>query len=135
VAQFELLQQGHQRLWDTHAGINQLRSIRKRADDWAARSREKAELAGVSKAASDLIERLRPIEEELIQVNAKTRGDTLNFPVKLNGKLAALTGVISSGDGPPTASSREVFDDLSKRVQTQLDQLGEVLATEVAFLN
>jgi hypothetical protein len=70
-----------------------------------------------------------------MQVNAKSREDTLNFPVRLNGKLAALKGMVASADGPPTASARAVFDDLSARVQTQLDQLSEALATEVAFLN
>ena len=57
------------------------------------------------------------------------------MPVKLNGKLASLAALIASGDGAPTAAARGVFSDLSARVQTQLDQLGEVLATEVAFLN
>jgi hypothetical protein len=89
----------------------------------------------VAKAAQALVDRLRPIEEELIQTKAVSRGDTLNFPVKLNGKLAALKGTIANGDGAPTASQRGVFDDLSRRVQTQLDRLSEVLATEVAFLN
>jgi len=131
-AQFELLQQVHRRLSDTHAAINQLRALRRQADAW--RSRVGSDTA-VGKAAQALIDRLNPIEEELIQVKAVSRGDTLNFPVKLNGKLAALEGTIASGDGAPTASQRGVFEDLSQRVQTQLDQLSEVLATEVAFLN
>jgi photosystem II stability/assembly factor-like uncharacterized protein len=135
LAQFELLQQVNRRLSDTHAAINQLRSVRRQAEDWSARAKPRSELESVYKAAQALLERIKPVESELIQVNAKTRGDTLNFPVMLNGKLAALEGAIASGDGAPTASARAVFDDLSQRVQTQLDQLAEVLATEVAFLN
>lgn len=131
-AQFDLLQKAHQRLSDTHAAINQLRALRGQADAW--RTRVAADQP-VAQAAQALIDRLRPIEEELIQVKAVSRGDTLNFPVKLNGKLAALAGTIANGDGAPTASQRGVFEDLSQRVQTQLDQLSEVLATEVAFLN
>jgi hypothetical protein len=134
-AQFELLRQVHARLSDTHAAINQLRAVRKQAEAWVARSRDKSEMSAVQTAAQALLDRVKPIEEELIQVNARSRGDTLNFAVKLNGKLASLSGSIASGDGTPTAASRQVFEDLSGRVQTQLDQLGEVLATEVAFLN
>ncbi len=134
-AQFELLRQVHQRLSDTHAAINQLRAVRRQAEEWATRTRERDELEGVNKAATALIERLKPIEAELIQVNARTRGDTLNFPVKLNGKLAALEDVIASADAAPTASSRAVYAELSDRVQAQLDQLSEALATEVAYLN
>jgi photosystem II stability/assembly factor-like uncharacterized protein len=134
-AQFELLRQVQARLSDTHAAINQLRAVRKQAEAWLARSRDKDAMAAVQQAAQALVERAKPIEEELIQVNAKSRGDSLNFPIKLNGKLSSLSGAIASGDGAPTAASRQVFEDLSRRVQTQLDQVGEVLATEVAFLN
>jgi photosystem II stability/assembly factor-like uncharacterized protein len=134
-AQFDLLRQVHTRLSETHAAINQLRTVRKQADEWSARSRDKSAMESVHQAAQAVVERIKPIEEELIQVNARSRGDTLNFPIKLNGKLSSLTVTITSGDGAPTAGSRGVFEDLSRRVQTQLDQLGEVLATEVAFLN
>ncbi len=134
-AQFALLKQAHDRLSDTHKGVNELRAIRRRAEDWAARAKDKPELESVEKAARAVVERLKPIEAELIQAQAKSRGDELSFPIRLNGKLAYLKVAIASADGPPTASARAVFEDLSARVQTQLDQLSEAVATEVAFLN
>ena len=134
-AQFELLKQVHDRLSETHTAINTIRAIRRRAQDWTTRAKDKPELESVEKAAQALIERLKPIEAELIQVNAKARGDQLNFPPRLNSKLAYLMGVISSSDAAPTASARAVFDDVSNRVQAQLDQLSEAIATELAFLN
>jgi hypothetical protein len=134
-AQFELLKRVHDRLSETHKAINTIRAIRRRAQDWATRAKDKPELESVEKAAQALIERLKPIEAELIQVNAKARGDQLNFPPRLNSKLAYLMGVISSGDAAPTTSARAVFDDVSNRVQAQLDQLSEAIATELAFLN
>ena len=134
-AQFALLKQVHDRFSETHKSINTIRTIRRRAQDWAARAKDKPELESVARSAEALIERLKPIEAELIQVNAKARGDQLNFPSRLNAKLAYLMGVISSSDAAPTASGRAVFDDLSNRLQTQLDQLSEAMATELAFLN
>jgi hypothetical protein len=89
----------------------------------------------VAKAALAVVERLKPIEAELIQVEAKSRGDSLGFPIRLNGKLAALAGLVGSADAAPTASSKQVFDDLSRRVQAQLDQLSETVVTEVGNLN
>ena len=71
----------------------------------------------------------------MIQAEAKSRGDTLNFPVRLNGKLAALGGLIASGDGPPTSGHKAVFGELAQRVQAQLDQLSEAVVTEVGNLN
>ena len=134
-AQFELLKQVHEKLSETHKAINELRAIRRRAEDWAARAKDKPELEAVAKAAQSVVDRLKPIEAELIQAEAKSRGDTLNFPVRLNGKLAALSGLIASGDGPPTAAHQAVFGELSQRVQAQLDLLSEAVVTEVGNLN
>jgi hypothetical protein len=134
-AQFDLLKQIHEKLSETHKAINELRAIRRRAEDYAGRSKDKTELEAVARAAQALIDRLKPIEGELIQVNARSRGDVLNFPTRLNTKLAYLITAVSAADGAPTASAREVHTDLSKRVEAQLDQLSETIATEVAFLN
>ena len=134
-AQFELLRAAHQRQSDTHEAINRLRTVRRQAEDWLSRSRSGAELEPVQKAAQAVLDRIKPIEEELIQVKWRAHGDDLMFPARLNGKLAGLQGVIASGDGAPTAGARAVYEDLSARVQTQLDLLSEVLATEVAILN
>src|SRR5262249_38653492 len=95
-AEFELLQRVHQRLSETHAAVNQLRSVRRQAEDWAARSKDRSELEAVQHAAAALIERLAPIEGELLQAKAVSRGDTLGIPVKLNGKLASLQALIAS---------------------------------------
>jgi HPt (histidine-containing phosphotransfer) domain-containing protein len=133
--QFDVLLQVRDRLSDTHKAINELRAVRRRAEDWLARARDKPELEAVASAAKGVIDRLKPIEAELIQVDAKSRGDTLNFPVRLNGKLASLAGNISSADAAPTTNACAVFDDLSRRVQAQLDQLSETIVTEVGNLN
>jgi hypothetical protein len=119
-----------------HAPVTQLRGNRKRAEDWARRGREhKPELEKVRAAANAVVERLKPIEAELIQVKAKTRADTLNFPVRLNGKLAALAGNIGGGDGAPTRAARQVFAELVGRVEVQTNELARAVAGEVEALN
>jgi hypothetical protein len=133
--QFTLLRQLHERLSDAHKAINELRAIRRRAEDWATRAKDKPELEAVAKAAQTVIDRLQPIEAELIQVNVKSRGDALIYPSRLNGKLAYVASVVGSADAAPTASSKQVSNDLSKRVQAQLDQLAEAIVTEVGNLN
>jgi len=134
-AQFTLLRTLHERLSETHKAINDLRAIRRRAEDWATRTKDKPELEELAKAAQTVIERLKPIEAELIQVEAKSRSDSLNYPVRLNGKLAYLAGEVASADAAPTASAKQVAADLSRRVQAQLDQLAEAVVTEVGNLN
>jgi photosystem II stability/assembly factor-like uncharacterized protein len=134
-AQFELLLGVRDRLSEAHTAINQLRALRRRAEDWSRRARGKSDLEQVATAAKAVVEHLKPIEAELIQADAKSRADRLNLPVKLNGKLAALAGNVGNGDGAPTRAQRQVFADLSTRVSFQVGLLDEVLATEVEALN
>src|ERR1700694_3970799 len=55
-------------------------------------------------------EKLKAIEDELIQSKTKTRQDTLNHPAKLNGKLAYITGIIASAPAAPTTQAYAVYD-------------------------
>jgi hypothetical protein len=134
-AQFDLLLRIRDKLSETHTAVNQIRALRRRAEDVQARAKDKPELEGVSSAAKAVIDALAPIEAELIQVKAKSRADTLNFPVRLNGKLAALAGVVNSADGPPIQSAVAVFGELCQRVEAQRAALQRVVETQVEALN
>ena len=123
------------KLSQTHTAINQIRELKRRAEDWSARASDKPELGTVHAASTAVIDRLKPIESELIQVDAKSRWDELNMPGKLNRKLAALVGNIASADGPPTRAAYQVFESLSQRVDAQLSELQSAIQTEVAALN
>jgi hypothetical protein len=59
----------------------------------------------------------------------------LNYPVKLNNKLAALIGVIQGSDFRPTDQSYEVFDELSKQLDVHLRRLKEIMDKELAPFN
>ena len=123
------------KLSETHDAINTLRNVRQQIDDWQKRTQEQSireELTRIGKSAK---EKLKAIEDELIQSKAKTRQDTLNHPARLNGKLATLAMVVAGAQAAPTKQAYEVFDDLSKRIDAQLECLQEVLDTDVAAFN
>ena len=61
--------------------------------------------------------------------------DTLNYPVKLNAKLAFLAGAVDSGDGPPTQGARLVFGDLAARADAQRAALDDVMYEDVIAFN
>ncbi len=80
-------------------------------------------------------QRLSGIEEEVYQVKNQSSQDPLNFPIKLNNKIAALAGVVSSSDGKPTAQSYSVFDELSKRLDVHLVRVKAELDANLPKLN
>ncbi len=134
-AQFALLLKIRDKLSETHDAINTLRNIRQQVEDWERRTREREAHETVSKAARSLKEKLALIEDELIQSKAKTRQDTMNFPVKLNGKLAWLAGVVANAQAAPTLQEYELFEDLVRRIDTQLQGLQEIIDADVTAFN
>jgi hypothetical protein len=84
--------------------------------------------AAFSQAASDLISRLSSIEGEIYQVRNQSSQDPLNYPIKLNNKIAALSGVVGGTDAKPTSQSYTVFNDLSAQLDRQLSAMRDVLA-------
>jgi len=134
-AQFELRFKIWQKLSEAHDAINKIRSIRRQVEEWEQRTQGQKDYEEISKAGNTLKEKLSAIEEELIQVKAKTRQDTLNYPIKLNSKLAALAGTIGGAHAAPTKQEYELYDDLVSRIDAQLKSLQEVIDTHVAAFN
>ena len=89
----------------------------------------------ITKAGKDLVKSLSTIEEELIQVKSKSRQDPLNYPIKLDNKIAALVGVVSSIDAKPTAQSYDVLEDLVSQAQVHYKKLNKVLTDDLYKFN
>jgi hypothetical protein len=86
-------------------------------------------------AGRDLLTRLTNIEGEIYQYRNQSSQDPLNYPIKLNNKLAALEGVVESADARPTDQSYQVFKDLSARLDAQIARLDAVLKTDLPAFN
>ena len=79
--------------------------------------------AAVTKALDDFESALGAIEGEIYQVKLQSSQDPLNFPIKLNNKIAALQGVIESADVKPTEQAYSVFRTLSNSLDEQLTKM------------
>lgn len=133
--QFDLLLKIRDKLTETHDAIIRIRDIRKQADDIANRVKEQSGGSSVAAAAKELNKKLTAIEQELYQTKNRSNQDPLNYPIKLNNKLAALAGVVGQGDAAPTDQSDEVFRDLTGKIDAQLRALDNVLKDDVPAFN
>ena len=59
----------------------------------------------------------------------------LIFDLKLNNRMAALQGYVSTGDYPPTDQQLAVFEELSAMINTQLARLKQSLDVDLPALN
>ena len=87
-------------------------------------------------AQADVVEEnLGVVEAEIYQVQNRSNQDPLNYPIKLNNKLAALLGVVEGAENRPTAQSHTVFERLSALLEEQLSQMRIVIQRDVTRLN
>ncbi|SPF36222.1 Glycosyl hydrolase, BNR repeat-containing protein [Candidatus Sulfopaludibacter sp. SbA4] len=128
--QLSLSLQLRDKLSETNEGVIKVREARKQLEDYVKRSDKR-----VSDAAKELIKKLTAVEEDLYQTKNRASEDPLNFPIKLNNKLAHVLGVVQSSDDPPTAQSNMVYEDLATRVNAELKTLGTLLTTDLAAFN
>jgi hypothetical protein len=89
----------------------------------------------ISSAAKAIEVKLSAVEEAIYQTKLRANEDALNFPIKLNNKLASLLSTVIATDIAPTSQSYEVFKELSAQLQVQLDQLKQVQSQDIAAFN
>jgi len=94
-----------------------------------------AQFKSVNDAGTALNKNLTAIEETLYQTKNQSNQDPLNYPIRLNNKLAALAGVVGSAEAAPTAQSYAVYDELVTQIDAQLSKLAQVMKTDVAAFN
>jgi photosystem II stability/assembly factor-like uncharacterized protein len=133
--QFELLIKIRDKLTETHDAITQIRDVRRQVDEVSKRVKELPNAKPIVEAAAALNAKLTAVEEALYQTKNQSNQDPLNYPIRLNNKLAALAGVVSSADAAPTDQSYAVYEELVGKINAQLQTLRQVLAADLPAFN
>lgn len=134
-AQFAFLIGVRDKLTATHQSIKQLRDVREQIASVGKRVKEVPDSSEIIELGKVIEKKLTSIEETLYQTKAKSSQDVLNFPIRLNNKLAALGGNVGSGDNRPTDSALEMRDELVKQIDAELEALKKVLGEDVKRFN
>jgi hypothetical protein len=132
--QFKLSTEVRDRVSAANNSVIKIRTIRDQVNERMKQVPERRR-AEIQKLADSLMQPLTSVEEEVYQVRNRSGQDPLNYPIKLNNKIAALMGVIESADHRPTDQTYEVFKELSDELETQLQQMNATLKTELPRLN
>ncbi len=108
-----------------------IRSLRQQLGDRL----EQVDDAEFRQTAQSFLDKTSAIEHELYQVKNRSNQDPLNFPIKLNNRLASLRRSVESGDARPTDGAHQVFKELSSELEMQLTSLQDAIDTELDQLN
>jgi hypothetical protein len=138
VEQFTLARQIRDKMTQANEAVIRIRSVKDQVADrmkqWAATQRDR-KLSKAALLGDALAEKLTAIEGEIYQYRNRSSQDPLNYPIKLNNKLAALQGVVEGGDGKPTQQSYTVFKELSSRLDAELAKLEATLKSDLPPFN
>jgi photosystem II stability/assembly factor-like uncharacterized protein len=130
-AQFALAKQINDRVTAANDAVVQIRHLKTQIQDRAGKTSE----ASIKTAADTLSTRLTAIEGEIYQHRNRSSQDPLNYPIRLNNKLAALQGIVESGDYKPTDQAQAVFKELSGRLDKELANLDTLLTSDLTAFN
>ena len=114
--------------------VKNIRSLRTQLDDIVAKS-DTSSSKDLKVLADTINKKMTAVEEALYQTKAKAGEDILNFPMRLNDRMAALYNVASSGNNVPTEQVKEAFTELSAEADVQLDKLRKIISTDIASFN
>jgi phage-related minor tail protein len=95
-------------------------------------AQQKAEF---TKIADEMMGAVTERENEVYQTKNQSSQDPLNYPIRLNNKIAALAGTVGSGEYRPTRQSREVFTDLASRLDQQVKAMNKAMDDNLPRLN
>ena len=75
------------------------------------------------------------VEADIYQVRNRSGQDPLNFPIKVNNRLANLLSMVERGDGRPNDGMREVFGIMVERLDGYMARLETVWEEELPPAN
>ncbi len=130
-AQFDLHSQIIAKLDTTHKSINRIREVRSEIREIM---QENSDDEQVQELGGKIVDQLNSIENTLMQTQAESSQDVLNYPIKLNNKLASLASTVATGDNRPTEQQYAVYEHLAAQVDEQLELLQPILEGQIPEL-
>ena len=130
-AQFDLAIKIRDKMTEANQAVIEIRNVKAQVADRLKR----ADDAALKSSGDQLTTNAGGVEKDVYQVQNQSNQDPLNFPIKINNRLASLLRVVSQGDGRPTSNIPEIFGIQSGQLKVQTDKLALVWKTDLAAFN
>ncbi len=134
-AQFDFLQEVSGKISETHEAISNIRNVRSQLDHVKEKIGGSLEYQPIIDLADTLGQKLNRVEGVLYQTKNKSDQDPLNYPIRLNNKLAHLMWLSSIGDYQPTEQALDFNREVTGEIDRALRELDEILDKDVPAFN
>jgi photosystem II stability/assembly factor-like uncharacterized protein len=134
AAQFDFLTQVRDRTTAANDAVKTIRNVKAQLDDREKKLSGQA-LAEFRPLAATFRAQLSSVEDSLYQTKNRSGQDPLNYPIRLNNKIAALAGVAGSAEARPTDQTVTVFRLLSTQLDGELARMRGVISERLPRIN
>ncbi len=130
-AQYEFSVRVRDKVTEANEAVIAIRRVKDQLEDRYGRSDD----ARLGELGRRLGTDLSAVEENIYQVRNQSGQDPLNFPIKVNNRLANLLAMNERGDGRPGNMMPEIFDILVTELKGYTDRLEQIWSTELPAVN
>jgi hypothetical protein len=130
-AQYAFSKRVRDKAEEANQSVIAIRRVKAQLADRTKRSDD----AALKTAGEKLTTSSSAVEENIYQVRNQSGQDPLNFPIKVNNRLANLLSMAERGDGPPNNNLGEILNILSGELKGYTDRLAQVWATDLVAVN
>ncbi len=134
-AQFDFSIAVRNKLSETNLAVKKIRTARDQINRVIEPMKGKEDMKDVNELSKSILDDMKKIEEALYQTKNKSGQDPLNYPVRLNNKLAALNSEVDGSDYKPTQQVKAVHKEIVEKIDFQLEQLKKVMSEKVPKFN
>lgn len=130
-AQYSFSSMVRDKVTEANEAVIAIRRVKTQLEDRYAESDD----PGLRAAGERLVAAASEVEEDIYQVRNRSGQDPLNFPIKVNNRLANLLSMAERGDGRPGNMMPEIFNILSEELRVYTTRLEEIWGTELVAVN
>jgi photosystem II stability/assembly factor-like uncharacterized protein len=130
-AQYEFSSAVRDKVTEANEAVIAIRNVKRQLEDRYAKSDD----AKLHDAGDRLETNASDVEQDIYQVKNRSNQDPLNFPIRVDNRLANLMSMAERGDGRPTTNMPEIFGILTQELKGYTDRLDEVWQTDLAAVN
>ncbi len=114
--------------------VKNTRDIRQQLTDFSSRV-GKVLPREIREQVDTINKQLTAVEEALHQTKAKSGQDVLNYPIRLDDKIAGVYNAAAAGNTAPSRQAKEAFAELAAQTDIQLQKLKKVMEEDLKKLN
>jgi len=134
-AQFNFILEIQEKITEIHKALKNITKIKTQVKQLKLSTSDKEKNKEIIELADKIVKELTEYENVLYQTKSKSNQDPLNFPIRLNNKLAHLNSLSSIGDFKPTDQSIAFKNEIEILINEELDKIYSIFEKDVKMLN